>query len=104
MSSRSKPTDVPSTDARAVEHARRLTRRERVDRGLGLGRVDRDEPVGRRLGGVDADAVLGDVPAERGDHPERARIGAARLDHLRDRVGHVVVARATGVRRGRRSR
>ena len=40
--------------------------------------------------------MLRAVPAERTDIPDRSGIGAARVDHRRDRVHRIVVRRATG--------
>src|SRR5205823_5607714 len=45
---------------------------------------------------IDADGVLGEVPANRGDETVGARILAQTVDERRDRVPRVVVSRPAG--------
>src|SRR5690606_13444225 len=74
--------------------------------GVGGGHLDGAEELGGRVRGVHADAVFGDVPAQRGGQPVGAGVGAQLLGHRGDGVGAVVVAGAAaeGQAAGQRQR
>src|SRR5262249_60021743 len=73
-------------------------------RGVPGGRV---VPGGRavlRCGAVDAEGVLGEVPAERGDEPDRPGPPSHAVHGLGDGVHRVVVAGTAEVRQAARDR